>query len=168
MANVAVEKLESKEAMPLPLFEELEKRFDEVRRRAFDLFEKRGREFGHALDDWLKAEHEVMGWPKAVLRESGNQFDIELTLPGYEPKDVKVTATPTEIHVHARAEEAKKDGEAKIVWSEFSSNDVFRHFRFPQDIDAGTVKASLEKGILHVTAMKKTPVNVRPIDVKAA
>ena len=168
MANVAVEKIESKEVKPLPLFEELEKRFDEVRKRAFDLFEKRGGELGHALDDWLRAEHEVMGWPAAELRETDKQFDIELTLPGYEPKDVQVTATPTEVNVHARVEEEKKGEEAKVVWSEFSSNDVFRHFSFPEGIDVDNVKASLEKGMLHVTAMKKTPANVRPIEVKAA
>ena len=56
MANVTVQKIEKREAKPLPIFEEMEKRFGEVRQRAFDLFEKRGRELGHALDDWLRAE----------------------------------------------------------------------------------------------------------------
>lgn len=30
-----------------------------VRRRAYELFEARGREPGHELDDWLQAEREV-------------------------------------------------------------------------------------------------------------
>jgi hypothetical protein len=33
---------------------------DAIARRAYELFEKRGREMGHDLDDWLRAEHEVM------------------------------------------------------------------------------------------------------------
>lgn len=33
---------------------------DAIARRAYELFEKRGREIGHDLDDWLRAEHEVM------------------------------------------------------------------------------------------------------------
>lgn len=70
MATVAVQKIGDKSAKPPPLFQEIEKQFDDVRRRAFELFEKRGRELGHALEDWLKAEHEVVGWPAAELSEA--------------------------------------------------------------------------------------------------
>jgi P-type Cu2+ transporter len=35
---------------------ELEER---IRRRAYELYEQRGREDGHELDDWLQAESEV-------------------------------------------------------------------------------------------------------------
>ncbi len=31
---------------------------EQIRQRAYELFEKRGREHGHDLDDWLKAEAE--------------------------------------------------------------------------------------------------------------
>jgi hypothetical protein len=30
-----------------------------VSRRAYELFQQRGREPGHELDDWLRAEHEL-------------------------------------------------------------------------------------------------------------
>jgi Protein of unknown function (DUF2934) len=33
---------------------------EQVRRRAQELYEQRGREEGHALDDWLQAEAEVV------------------------------------------------------------------------------------------------------------
>ena len=33
---------------------------EQVRRRAFDLYEQRGREDGHDLDDWLLAESELV------------------------------------------------------------------------------------------------------------
>jgi hypothetical protein len=32
---------------------------EQVRRRAFELYELRGREDGHDLDDWLQAESEL-------------------------------------------------------------------------------------------------------------
>jgi hypothetical protein len=32
---------------------------DEVRRRAYDLYEQRGGEQGHDVEDWLRAEEEV-------------------------------------------------------------------------------------------------------------
>ncbi len=32
---------------------------DKIRLRAYELFESRGREHGHDLDDWLQAEQEI-------------------------------------------------------------------------------------------------------------
>lgn len=32
---------------------------EEIRRRAYELYETRGREDGHDVDDWLRAEAEV-------------------------------------------------------------------------------------------------------------
>lgn len=34
---------------------------DEIRERAYELFEARGREEGYDLDDWLRAEEEITG-----------------------------------------------------------------------------------------------------------
>ncbi len=33
---------------------------DQIRARAFELYEERGKEEGHDLDDWLRAEAELM------------------------------------------------------------------------------------------------------------
>jgi Protein of unknown function (DUF2934) len=32
---------------------------EDIRRRAYELYEERGREDGHDLDDWLRAEAEI-------------------------------------------------------------------------------------------------------------
>jgi DUF2934 family protein len=33
---------------------------DQIRARAYELYEERGKEEGHDLDDWLRAEAELM------------------------------------------------------------------------------------------------------------
>ena len=33
----------------------------QIRQRAYELYEQRGRAEGHDLDDWLQAEHEIKG-----------------------------------------------------------------------------------------------------------
>jgi len=168
MATVAVQRIEDEKTKRVPLFQEMDKQFEEVRRRAFELFENRGREFGHALEDWLKAEHEVMGWPAAELSEGDSGYKIAMTLPGYEPKDVHVTATPSEIIVHANVETKKKGEEEKCVWSEFQSNDVYRRFELPEAIDVDNTTASLDKGMLHITAARMPKAQSKPIEVLAA
>ncbi len=49
------------EANPSP--EEVQ---EQIRQRAYALYEARGREDGHELDDWLRAESEVTGKAEAV------------------------------------------------------------------------------------------------------
>jgi len=60
--------------------------FEAIERRAFDLFEKRGCEPGHNVEDWLKAEHELMGWPAAELTEKDNVYHMQITPPALKPR----------------------------------------------------------------------------------
>jgi outer membrane protein TolC len=39
-----------------------------IRRRAFELYEQRGRVDGFALDDWLRAEREILGAQKPKVK----------------------------------------------------------------------------------------------------
>lgn len=167
MATVTVQKVEKTEANRLPIFEEMEKRFDDVRKRAFELFEKRGGSLGYALDDWLRAEREVCGWPAAELDERGGEYELQMTLPGFDPDEVQVTATPSEILVHA-ALKPEKPEEAKVLWTEFGPNDIYRQFEMPQPIDVEKINARLDKGMLHIIAAKAPAAKPIPVKVAAA
>lgn len=45
---------------PPSLASELHNLEDHIHRRAYELYEARGREDGHELDDWLQAEAEIL------------------------------------------------------------------------------------------------------------
>jgi HSP20 family molecular chaperone IbpA len=158
MTEVAVQKVPSAEKN-LPVFEEMARRMDAVRKRAFDYFMQRGARPGFELDDWFTAEHEVFGWPAAELKEKNGTFEIEVTLPGFAQKDVEITATPEEVIIHAKMEKRAEKKDEQVLWSEFGSNEVYRRFALPQAIDAAAVTAQLADGILRVKAPKE-PVKV--------
>ena len=44
-----------------------------IQQRAYHLFEQRGREHGHDLEDWLQAEAEIMGKKKTVVTSGEEQ-----------------------------------------------------------------------------------------------
>lgn len=154
MSQIAVSKANDADKESLPVFEEIAKRVEAVQRRAFDLFEKRGRELGHDLEDWLKAENELLGWPGGELTEKDGAYQIEVALPGFAAKDVEVTATPGEIIVHAATKEEKKTEKENVLWTEFGSNDVYRRFGLPNEINIDKVAANLEDGLLRITARR--------------
>jgi len=168
MTDVTVQKITKPEDRSLPIFRETEALLQRVRERAFDLFSGRGFGDGHALDDWLAAEHEVC-WPAGELAESDAGYTLELALPGFEPADVSVTVTPRELIVHAKLEhkEESKKEKGEVRWSEFRSNDVYRRVELARDIDPGKVSATLKNGLLKISAPKAT-ATARSVPVAAA
>lgn len=54
--RVAVETYQDAPSLPQELWEKMRAITDEIRQRAFSLFEKRGRVHGLDLEDWLRAE----------------------------------------------------------------------------------------------------------------
>jgi len=164
MSQIAVTKVNDASKKTLPIFGEVAKRCEAIQQRAFDLFEKRGHELGHQVEDWLKAEHEIMGWPAAELVEKEGAYELQMTLPGFEAKDVEVTATPTEVIVHAATEEEKKTEKGNVLWTEFGSNDVYRRVEVQNPINVDKVTAQLEKGILRINA----PEIAKPRDIRIA
>jgi HSP20 family molecular chaperone IbpA len=156
MSHVTINKVNgAKEAMPI--FEEMGKRLEAVKCRAFEIFEGRGRREGYELDDWLKAEHELLGWPAAELCEKEGAYEIEVALPGFEAKEIEITASSDELIVHAATQKQKEETKGNVVWSEFGSNDVYRRFVIPNAINTDKVTAKLENGILRILAPSNSP-----------
>lgn len=152
MSNVAIHK---DKATAFPLLEEVAKRMDDVRKRAFELFERRGSRPGSELDDWFTAELEVFGRPRAEMKERNGDYEVEVSLPGFAPGDVEVSATPDTLVVHAASERrAKSEPDEKVIWSEFGSREVYRRFALPEEVDASKVSAKLENGLLKLRAPK--------------
>lgn len=151
MTNVTVQGY-NEARVDLPAYEGFRRRMVEVRQRAFERFERRGALPGYELDDWIAAEHEVLGWPAAELREKDTEYAMDLTLPGFAVADIEVTATPGEVLVHASSERRNVSGDEQVVWSEFNSTEVFRRFVLPKPITPERVTAELSDGVLHLHA----------------
>jgi HSP20 family protein len=170
MSDVKIEKVATTEERTLPVFAQAEQVLQQIRQRAFERFAGRGFAHGRALDDWLSAEHEVC-WPAAELVERDKDYVLSITLPGFDPGEIEVTATLRELIVHAASTSERADkgkaAEGEIRWSEFRSNDVYRRIELPSDVRVDGVKASLQNGLLKIVA-PKAQVATKPVLVAAA
>jgi HSP20 family molecular chaperone IbpA len=154
MPQIAITKVKDADKKTLPVFGEITRRLEEVQQRAFDLFEKRGRELGRELEDWFKAEGELLGSVEAELTEENGAYKLAITLPGFEAKDVEVTATPNEVIVHAATENEKRTQKGKVLRAESGSHEVYRRFEVPSAINVDQATAKLEYGTLQINAPK--------------
>jgi HSP20 family molecular chaperone IbpA len=162
MPLVTVHKAEcGKGAAINPFFLKVEETIEAVRKRAFDLFEKRGCAPGGDVGDWLQAEQELFFVPAVEIAETDKAFTMKLTMSGFAVGYIEVMTRPSEIVVRATSEKGKSgkcasgDTGGAVCKAELKS--LYRYFVLPRTIDASKVKARLDKEILTIEAPKVVP-----------
>ena len=140
MSIILVENVQETAALPRPLLEEMESISANIRRKAYELFLMRGDSPGSDVDDWLKAERQLMWLPDTELSEKEKEFQVRIQMQGLEPKDIHIIAMPNSIVLHAEP----KSRESKLL----------QRLDFPAPVNPDRVTAKLDKGILQVVAPK--------------
>jgi HSP20 family molecular chaperone IbpA len=139
MARIVIEKCKNPEAM-LQVALEQSAITDAIRQRAFGLFQNRAGGNGSDLDDWLRAERDLVWAPATKLVEGEKEFQARITLPEVDAKDIRVCAMPDALVIKIQG---RHTHENKIHW-----------FGLPASIDIEKVRASLDDGTLRVIAPK--------------
>lgn len=163
MSNIPVRKI--RETKDVSLFDQIDRIFDEVRRKAFALFEQRGGETGRDLDDWLRAERELLWAPPAELVEKDTEFRTRIAAPGFEAKDIQITVLPDSIVIEAESSHKEEEEKGAVHFSDFRSRRLFRRVELPSPIDVDRVTATLEKGVLRLVAAKAAQPQAKKVAV---
>lgn len=154
MAQVAVQKIHSIGLESCSLMQSVNALSDQIRQRAYELFETRSPGEGSALNDWLQAQDDLVLTPEADLVEKNGQYQLQIAVPGFDPKDVEVDALPDALIVRARNAHNHEQNDGNVQFCEFDEKNLFRQFDLPSSIDVDKVTANLDKGILTLTASK--------------
>jgi HSP20 family molecular chaperone IbpA len=112
---------------------------DRVRRRAYDLYCRRGKQSGNPLGDWTLAEHESSLAPLAGVAVEDREVRITACVPNVDASELTVDALPNEIII-----EADRNGTIQR----------YTRFHLPARIDPDRVKAHLRGSELEVVAPK--------------
>lgn len=146
------------------IFDDFDTITSKIAQRAFSLFQDRGSD-GMALDDWLRAESELLKSMPVELSESDNGFIVKAEVPGFSIKDLTVRAESNSVCIHGKKQETKEEKEGKKVrYSEVSSNEICRRIALPASINPDKVSATLNNGVLELNMPKAAPP--KTIEVK--
>lgn len=152
----------------LTLVRKLSRNRVSVTERARDLFVRRGCIQGHELDDWFTAEHELYNVPQADMKETANSIQIQVAVPGIEPKSLRVIALPGYLIVDGSPRMATETEGEVTVFSELSPRPLFRCFTIRQPIQPDSVTAAVEDGLLMVCALKaKVMTEAERLEIEA-
>ena len=125
-----------------------------IARRAFEIFEERGRAFGHDLEDWLQAESELLHPIHLDMAESPDAVTVRAEVPGFSAKELEVGVEPHRLTISGSRETSEGHGGKKTLYAEHCGNHIFRAIDLPAEVDSSKVKATLKDGVLELSMPK--------------
>jgi HSP20 family molecular chaperone IbpA len=140
MSQVQIQKPEKHYDFNDFLFGRLAEHVRRIERRAHQIFEGRGHEHGHDLEDWLQAEREINSDPTVRIETGDTSVAITLATPGYDADHLTVSIAPGSVVVEGKTELRKSSEEDGVTVSEVSAQTLFRQIPLPgmADVDAAT------------------------------
>jgi len=151
-----------------PFFEHVQEINDRIGSRAYELFESKGSTHGSHLEDWLRAESEILHAIPLDLTETETEFTIRAEVPGFTENDLEVRVEPHRLFITGKRQETTEQKKGKTVYSERHANLIFRVLELPARINPEAVKATLSNGILEITLSKLEAAKKIPVFTKAA
>ena len=103
---------------------------------------------------------DVFGFPPVNIFENGQEFILEVAAPGMEKTDFTINLEAAILTISAVQKEEVKNDVLKSIRKEFSYKGFKRSFTLDEKIDAATITAKYENGILKVTLPKKEEIKV--------
>jgi len=128
--------------------------YDVITRRAFDIFESRGRSPGHELEDWFRAESELLRPVPVNVAESEGEYIVRAEVPGFGGKDIEVIVEPLHLAISGRRETKEDELSGKMICCESRADRIFRVLDLPRSVDTSKVSTTLRDGILIVDLPK--------------
>jgi HSP20 family protein len=157
-----------KQNEPEHVFGRIQETYNRIAQRAFDIFDGNGRWFGHDLEDWLRAESELLHPLLLEVTETDDHLAVRAEVPGFSAKELRIDAEPSRLTISGKHETQQESKKGKTIYSERCGSEVMRVINLPGAIDTSKVTATLKDGILSLELPKAAHAKTVRIEAKTA
>lgn len=126
------------------------KEIEEIRKEMDRLFE----EFLSPIRGRRTVSSEGIISPNVDIYEKGNEFIINIELPGVNREDIDLTITDDRLIVKGEIKKPEGVSQEDYIVNERVYGSFARSINLPPDIDKSSVKATLKNGILEIRVLK--------------
>ncbi len=124
--------------------------------------------FSKDLFDWNDKNFSATGntLPSVNVKETENDFSIELAAPGMTKEDFKIQLDKHILTISSekREEQEEKTNNGKYTRKEFNYQSFSRSFTLPAEIvESAKIEASYKDGILNILVPKKEAAKPQPV-----
>jgi HSP20 family protein len=94
--------------------------------------------------------------PSVNIKETADNYEVEVAAPGMEKKDFKVTLDGNLLTISSAKQQSQEKKEDNYTRREFSYQSFQRSFELPKNVvDDDKINARYENGLLHLTIPKR-------------
>jgi HSP20 family protein len=151
-----------------PMLDRMQQTYDSIARRAFELFENNGRWFGNEVDDWLRAESELLHPMHLEIKESEDELLIRAEVPGFSTKELEINVEANKLTIFGKHEAQEDRKKARTIYCERCASEILRSVYLPVEVDASKGSANLKDGILTIELPKSARAKTVRIEPKSA
>lgn len=127
---------------------------DAIARRAYEIFEQRGREHGRHEDDWLRAEAELLQPVAMEIEDTGLSLAVRAELRGFTPGEVELGVEARRVCVFAAHASASVKRKGAIVGAGGCATRLFRTAELPCEVDVTGAAVTVRDGRLELILPK--------------
>jgi HSP20 family protein len=150
------------------LVDHMERLYNSIARRAFEIFENNGRGYGRDLANWFEAESEILHPVHMQVSESDDALTVQAEVPGFEAKELDIQVQGDRLTISGKHEAREETKKGKTIYSECSANEVFRSITLPADVESSKVTATLKDGVVTIELPKAVPAKSVRVETKSA
>ena len=134
--------------------DQVEQIYDSIARRAFEIFNNNGRWLGHELEDWFRAESELLHPVHLEIAESDDNLTVRAEVPGFSAKELEINVEPRKLTIAGKHKAQEESKRGKTIYSERCAEEILRVVDLPAEVDSSKVSAILKDGILNIELPK--------------
>jgi HSP20 family protein len=120
-----------------------------IARRAFEIFEARGCEHGHAWEDWFRAESELLRPVSVSMSESEDRISVRASVPGFEENELRIGIEPRRLTILGKKEmRAAETKGSKLEYIEWHPDQILRFIDLTTEVMPEGAVVQLHAGLL--------------------
>jgi HSP20 family protein len=150
------------------IFDQIQQTYDSIARRAFEIFNNNGRWPGNELDDWFRAESEMLHPVHLEVTESDESLTVQAEVPGFNTRELEINVEPRKLTISGKHEAREQNKKGKTIYSERCAKEILRIVNLPAEIDSSKVSAILKDGVLSIEMPKTAHARAVRVEPKTA
>jgi HSP20 family molecular chaperone IbpA len=139
------------------ILDRVEETLGALARRAYEIFESKGRHPGRDLEDWLRAETELLHSTRVEIFATARGLRLRAEVAGFQPSELRVCVEPRRVTIVGERRPVETRGAGKAIYAERRAERVLRFVDLPVPVDAAGATAVLKGGVCELTLPRAAP-----------
>jgi HSP20 family molecular chaperone IbpA len=144
--------------------EQMDALSETIARRAFEIFQSRGRADGGDLEDWFRAEAELFHTAHVHVYESDDALAVSAEVPGFAAEELSISVEPCRLTIAGKRASNHK-GTRRVLYCDACADRIFRAMGLPVEVDPKKATAALRNGVLELALPKSA--SARAVEVRS-